>query len=180
MAVKCPFTGLHDKSQLRLIRHLIHVWLFTEIICTHNHNSEGGLLFAFYRKEDQGLGKLNGLPKVSSSQILACVPIKLTSLPHHPTSLVTNKNIPLSFSPCPVIVIKSTNSETTEQSVFQGCGCKHQKLPEVHIKNAVVEPPLPETLTLHFTRGLIHLHLHEGIVCSQYRWSESQTWTGTG
>ena len=45
--VKRPFTGLHDKSQLWLIRYLKRVWLCTEIIFTHNHNPAGVLLLHF-------------------------------------------------------------------------------------------------------------------------------------
>ena len=140
----------------------------------------GSALIAFYRKEDKGSGKSNDLPKASSSQIPIRVPRKFISLPYHPASLVTNKNMPLSFPPCPVIVIKSINSETTAQSAFQGCGCKDQKLPEARIKNAVAEPSLPESLTSRFIAGLIHSHVHECFVRLQYRWSESHTWRLTG
>lgn len=49
------------------------------------------ILFAFYRKEDKESGKLNDLPKASSSQLLIRFTIKLISLPHQPAYLVTNK-----------------------------------------------------------------------------------------
>lgn len=50
------------------------------------------VLFAFYRKEDKESGKLNDLPKASSSQLLIRFTVKLISRPHHPASLVTNKH----------------------------------------------------------------------------------------